>query len=157
MSAPARRQMADEILNEMLLEGDLEGVISYVENWNRQPRNQHDRIVFRYMSLGEFDNRLHPDGDFAQALPFDKDGNFVVKFITPDIYASSQGAKADLALPAPPDIAVWTFESVINATKMPAGPGNYQPVKPRFGEPGGGREATILQPFPIHGFFPLLK
>lgn len=157
MSAPARRQMADEILNEMLLEGDLEGVISYVENWNRQPRNQHDRIVFRYMSLGEFDNRLHPDGDFAQALPFDKDGNFVVKFITPDIYASSQGAKAALALPASPDIAVWTFESAINATKMPAGPGNYQPVKPRFGEPGGGREATILQPFPIHGFFPLLK
>lgn len=77
--------------------------------------------------------------------------------MTPDIYVRSKDAKALLALPTAPDIAIWTYETEILVTKMPSGAGRYQPVKPKYGEPGGGNEATIVQPFPIHGFFPLIK
>lgn len=111
----------------------------------------------RYMSIGEFNNRITPDGAFPVAPPLNADGELSAKYITPDLYATSQNAKTKLSLPRSPDIAIWTFESEILATKMPAAPGAYQIVKPKYGEPGGGLEATILQPFPIHGFFPLIK
>ena len=61
----------------------------------------------------------------------------------------SKDAKSFLAMPTAPDIAVWTYEVEILATKMPSGPGRYQPVKPNNQEIGGGLEATIIQPFPI--------
>lgn len=157
MSQPERMKWADETMNEMLEKGDLAGLQTYVENWNRQPRNSQNKIVFRYMSLGEYENRISPDDQLSVAPPFDRNHNLAVKYITPNLFLSSTRAKSLLALPTAPDIAIWTFEVEILATKMPSGPGAYQTVKPKYGEIGGGKEATILQPFPIHGFFPLIN
>jgi hypothetical protein len=157
MSEPERVRLSDATMNELLQAGDLAGLKEHVENWNSQPRNQQNRIVFRYMSVGEFSNRITPDDGKAVAPPFDRSGNLAVKFITHDFYYAVNSAKTYLALPSAPEIAIWTYETKILATKMPAGPGRYQTVKPKYGEPGGGNEATIIQPFPIHGFFPLLK
>ncbi|MBI3137598.1 MAG: RHS repeat protein [Sphingobacteriales bacterium] len=156
ISQPDLIRQTDQIINEYLKKGDLAGAQSYIETYNRdRGRQGYSKIVFRYMSLGEYNSRLTPDGDLPQALPFDASNDFVTKYITPDIYLTSKGAKTYLALPRAPDIAIWTYEVEIAATKMPAT--GYQIVKPKHREPGGGREATILQPFPIHGFFPLIQ
>jgi RHS repeat-associated protein len=157
LSQPERIAQSDKYMTKALEKGDLAAVQEWVKDWNEEPRNQQNKIIFRYMSTAEFDNRISPDGAFAVAPPLDRDRNLAVKFITPDIYATSQGAKAALALPTAPDIAIWTYEVEILATKMPSGPGKYQVVKPKYGEDGGGLEATIIQPFPIHGFYPLIK
>ena len=156
ISQPDLIRQTDERLNEYLQEGDFAGAQAYAETYNKERGRQgYSKIVFRYMSLGEFNNRLTPDGDLPQALPFDRNNNLAVKWITPGFYVSSKAAKTYLALPTAPDIAVWTYEVEISASKMPSI--GYQTVKPKYGEPGGGKEATILQPFPIHGFFPLIK
>jgi RHS repeat-associated protein len=156
-SQKERMAQSDKYISNALERGDIVSVQEWVEDWNSQPKNQQNRIVFRYMSTAEYNNRISPDGALPVAPPFDRNGNLAVKWITPDIYITSQGAKTFLALPTAPDLVIWTYEVEILATKMPSGPGAYQPVKPKYGEPGGGNEATIIQPFPIHGFFPLIK
>jgi hypothetical protein len=47
--------------------------------------------------------------------------------------------------------AVWIFQSEIQTTKIPKAAWN--PVTLNFGEPGGGNEATIGQPFPVKSAF----
>ncbi|MBK6483376.1 MAG: hypothetical protein IPG01_09650 [Chitinophagaceae bacterium] len=87
------------------------------------------------------------------------EGDWVEKYITPDIYSSSSQAYTKLALPTAPEVAIYTFESTILATKLPRGPGIYSPVAPSPSRPtsGGGNEATIFQYFPTMGSFPLTK
>ena len=52
-------------------------------------------------------------------------------------------------------MAIWTFEKMIQATKIPQQ--GWKTVKQAHGEIGGGNEATISQPFPAKGFFVLPK
>ncbi len=152
-----RRKWAEQYINQALKDGDPLKAKQEIERWNDDKRNKDNRIVLRYMSLGEYNARIKPDMGLPVAPPLSPTFKLAVKWITPDIYISSSSAKTFLALPTAPDIAIWTFEAEIMATKMPSGPGAYQPVKPNNAEPGGGREATIVQPFPIHGWFPLIK
>ncbi len=85
----------------------------------------------------------------------DKDLNITRKYITPDMHISGSAAKSMLALPYAPQMGVWTFQSEIQGTKVPQA--GWNPVTPNFGEPGGGNEATIAQPFPVKGAFLLGK
>lgn len=98
--------------------------------------------------------RQHGDGK-SYVLPFDRNGTFSNKYISPDAYLSSKGAQSKLALPNAPQLGVFTFESLILQTKSPSGPGNYSRSRPKYGQPGGGREAIISQPFPVIGVFKL--
>jgi RHS repeat-associated protein len=157
MSQRERIAKSDKYMNDLLEKGDISALKEWVEDWNTQPRNEQNKIVFRYMSKAEFANRISPDGAFAVAPPLDARGNLSVKWITPDIYLTSQSAKSMLALPNAPEIAIWTYEVEILATKSPTGPGRYTIVKRKYGEDGGGLEAVIAQPFPIHGYFPVIK
>jgi len=123
--------------------------ISYINEYNK--KNKNDKIVFRYMSFQEaFFNGGFTYSNIGPKL------NLTDKYITPDIYATSNSAKSFLQLPRAPDMVIWTFESQIQATKIPAV--GWRPVQgnPQWGV-GGGNEATINQPFPAKGLFLLPK
>ncbi|MEH3112274.1 DUF6443 domain-containing protein [Pedobacter terrae] len=156
-SAVVRQQKFSQQLVDYLNEGDTKSFLEAVTNWNTQSRNQQNKIVFRYVSQGEYDN-IYTTGDGqSYVLPFDRNGTFSNKYISPDAYLSSKGAQSKLALPNAPQLGVFTFESLILQTKSPSGPGNYSRARPKYGQPGGGREAIISQPFPVIGGFKLKK
>ncbi|RYZ85919.1 MAG: hypothetical protein EOP04_14960 [Proteobacteria bacterium] len=152
-------QWQDKDMLEYLEAGDLAGFVNSVKSWNDgvDESRLRNRIVFRYMSMAEFNNRIQGDKQLPAAPPLNASGVLSQKFITPNLFITSAAAKTFLALPTAPDILIWCYESEIMATKIPSGPGVYSPVKPKYGEPGGGREAIIVQPFPIHGFIPLIQ
>ena len=141
-------QVAEEEVNKFISKGDFVSVKEYVTEYNKR---NHDQIVFRYLSAkeGMF------IGKTLKINNTDKDLNVSRKYITPDVFGSRSAAKSFLALPYAPQIGVWTFESEIHATKHPRY--SWDIVQPAFGEPGGGREATIGQPFPVKGAFILGK
>ena len=155
VSSPQRQASNDRYLAKLLKEGRMEEFKKEIETWNKQPRNQQNKIVMRYLSQAEFDNLTNgPDGS-KLLMPFDKSGMASPKYISPDVYLTSKDAKSMLALPAAPIIAVWTYEALILQTKNPVGPGVYSKVTPANNELGGGREATVKQPIPVRGAFPL--
>jgi RHS repeat-associated protein len=157
ISMQDRIDNSDKKISRLLQEGDIVGVQSWVDEWNSDSKHEGNRIIFRYLALAEFNGRDNSIGRFGAIMPVNQHGASTLKYITPDIYMSSKAAKSFLALPTAPDIAVWTYENEILATKNPAGPGVYRTVEPANKEYGEGQEATINQPFPIHGFFPLIK
>ncbi len=122
-------------------------------------RRHQDELVFRYMSIAEYDATLEGswrsrnNSTWPTLVNKDKNGNLGLKYVTPDVYFSSQTAKAALALPTAPSIVVWTFKNDLRTLT----PRNWKPVDPKYGEPGGGREGTISEPFPIRGAFMLNK
>ncbi|WP_199140120.1 DUF6443 domain-containing protein [Pedobacter sp. ASV12] len=156
-SAPVRQQKFSQRLVDYLNEGDTKAFLEAVTDWNIQPRNEQNKIVFRYVSQAEYDNIYKTVDGKNYVLPFDRNGLFSNKYISPDAYITSKGAQSKLALPNAPQLGVFTFESLILHTKSPSGPGNYSKVKPKYGQPGGGREAIISQPFPVIGGFKLIK
>jgi hypothetical protein len=124
----------------------------YISEYNKQ--NSNNKIVFRYMAFGEWKGKLEfMDG--TMLLNIDRKGAIAEKHVTPDIYLKSSQAKSRLALPTAPDIVVWTFESQIQSTKIPAI--GWDRVDPNYGEKGGGNEAKIYQAFPVKGMFILPK
>jgi hypothetical protein len=121
---------------------------SFINEYNKR---NNDKIVFRYMSYQEaFFNGGYSFNNINRYL------NFTNKFITPDMYSSSSAAKTFLQLPNAPDIAIWTFESQIQATKIPSVGWKKVEGNPQWGV-GGGNEAIISQPFPAKGSFLLTK
>jgi hypothetical protein len=67
-------------------------------------------------------------------------------------------------MPMLPRVGIWGFQKDMQTTKewepvkgfhIEAGPTDFNLVRPRldYGEPGGGFEATIFQPFIARGFF----
>ncbi len=152
-----RRASVTQNINQSFQDGDPLAAKDYINNWNNDDDNRNNKIVMRYMSFGEFNARISPSDGIAVIPPFNSEGILSAKYITPDFYMSKASAKTKLSLPRAPDIAVWAFEIEIMGTKSPSGPGVYSTVKPKYGEPGGGNEAVIVQPFPIMGFFPLIK
>lgn len=133
-------------MSKWIQEGNLVAVKEYSEQYNK--RNPDDKIVFRYLSAkeGMF------IGKSMQIQNVDKNLNITRKYITPGLYSSSSVAKNQLALPYAPQLGVWTFQSEIQATKIPQVGWNVVPRVPGWGE-GGGLEATVNQPFPVKGVF----
>jgi len=149
-----REKATSKAIANDLNKGDVAAAQAEVKAWNADKRNKNDRIVFRYMSLGEFNSiRKGPDGSFLD--PIGPNDLFSAKHITPDLYTSSKVAQSKLALPSTPQMAIWTFESSILPTKTPAGPGVYNKVEPDNGQNGGGHEALIFDVFPVAGGFTL--
>lgn len=137
-----------------LQKGDVKAAVDEVAAWNRD--HPDNRIVFRYLSKAEFSKIYKTDGtDFL--LPIDSRNKLTGKHVTPDLYVSSNTAKDKLALPSAPQMAVWTFEDSILATKLPAGPGVYNRVFGNKDGRGGGNEAQIFQAMIVMGAFILGK
>ena len=90
-------------------------------------------------------------GKSMQIQNADRSLNITRKFISPGFYSSRSVAQSQLALPYAPQLGVWTFQSEIQATKLPAV--GWDVAKPLFGQDGGGLEGTINQPFPVKGAF----
>ena len=148
-SAEQLQKMATWYVNHYIEEGDLDKLKSYVDFYNK--KNSNDKIVFRYMTAKE-GLFLGKEG----MLPnIDKNMSLTRKYITPDVYLTRGQAKSSLALPNAPEVAGWTFESKIQATKQPAV--GWGRVQPAYNEPGGGNEGTINQAFPMQGIFVLPK
>jgi hypothetical protein len=137
-------------INEAIASGEYEAAYDLYESWNK--KFKYNRIVFRYMVTGEYENTQ--SGGFS--LNLDQKNQWCKKYITPDLYWGGKIAQTLLDLPNRPQCAIFCFEKDIIRTKIPAGAGVYGTVPGyEYGFPGGGKEATINQPFPIRGFFPL--
>jgi hypothetical protein len=151
-NAGQRREKQTEKLNEYLQQRDIESITDLGVDLNRR---FSDQIVYRYMSVAEFNNTggdiwKDVNGEAYHSL-INKglDGSLVKKYVTPDLYFSAKDAKSYLALPTKPEIVVWTFKSnLVTLT-----PRTWRNVEEKNKEPGGGREGTITEPFPVRGAF----
>ena len=84
ISTQERMDNSDNKINRLLEAGDIEGVQSWVKEWNDDPKHEGNRIIFRYMSSGEFIGRSSGLGKFGAVLPIDRNGVKSLKYITPD-------------------------------------------------------------------------
>ena len=148
-SPEQQQKMAEWKVTHYIEEGQLDKLKSFVDFYNK--KNSNDKIVFRYMTAKE-GLFLGKEGMLPNV---DRNMNLTRKYITPDVYLSRGQAKSSLALPNAPEVAGWTFESKIQATKQPAVGWGLAP--PAYNEPGGGNEGTINQAFPVNGIFVLPK
>jgi RHS repeat-associated protein len=151
-----RQDSNDKALTRNLENGDFESFQQRISSWNKN--NPNDRMVFRYLSSSELENAsLNLEDGSSYLINLNRKGQFDEKYITPDLYIEGETAKKMLALPGPdsPDFAIWSYEDDILRTKEPPGTGVYSTVKADNGQPGGGKEAKIMQPFPIRGLFPI--
>lgn len=156
MSQPERMKRISTQIAQDIEKGDFAAAAEDIKRWNTDRRNEYDRIVFRYLSTGEFNKIYEADDGGSFLLPIDARGTYGAgKYITPDFYQESKVAKDRLALPSAPQMAIWTFESLILETKVPLGRGVYNHVYRTLDGKGGGREAVIYQAFPVQGGFTL--
>jgi hypothetical protein len=140
-----------KLINNSFAQGKFADLPAYVEYYNRYNRKVRDEIIFRYIASAEMSS-VGEDGSLPNK---DKGGQTVEKFVTPDLYLYSGRAKQQLALRTAPDFVIYTFRSLIQETLNPQT--GWRRVVGANNEPGGGREGTIFQPFPIMGAFMLRK
>lgn len=67
-SEAERLASSDRMIKDWLEEGDITAVQEWVKDWNNQPKNQFNRIVFRYMSEGNLMVGFLLMGDFLWRL-----------------------------------------------------------------------------------------
>jgi RHS repeat-associated protein len=141
-------QKKSEEINSLIAQGKYSELPSSFEYYYKGSKFK-DELVFRYISNSEFETVEN-----GWLLPnVDRSGNAVNKYVSPTFYVYGGTAKQKLAMPTMPDIVIWTFRSMIEGTLLPKS--GWNTVLPAYGEPGGGREGTIFQPFPIMGVFNL--